>query len=79
MNEFIDGITSQNINSEKIGAGAKWIHRFMKKKKNRLTLKKAEMISTCRFSNTSNPFNVYDFYDIFEKLCFINSTFLEYL
>ena len=53
--------------------------QIYEKKKNRLTLKKAEMISTCRFSNTSNPFNVYDFYDIFEKLCFINSTFLEYL
>ena len=48
-------------------------------KRNRLTLKKAEMISSCRFSNTSNPFIIYDFYGTLEKVCFIILTFLECL
>ena len=51
--------------------GAKLMHRFVKR--NHLTLKKAELISSCQFSNTSNPFIVYDFYDTLEKVCFIVS------
>ena len=44
--------------------GYKWIKNFLKH--NRLTLKKAEMISTARMVNTSNPFIIYDFYDTLE-------------
>ena len=32
-------------------------------KRNRLSHKKAEMISAARKANTSNPFIVYDFYE----------------
>ena len=37
-------------------------------KRNRLTHKKAEMISCARKSNTSNPFIIYDFYEQLEKV-----------
>ena len=34
---------------------------------NGLTVKKAEMISTARMTNTSNPFIIYDFYNTLER------------
>jgi len=40
-------------------------------KRNHLTLKKAEMISTARMSNTSNPFIIFDFYDTLEKVSYL--------
>lgn len=46
--------------------GPDWLKLFMKR--NALSLKKAEMISTARKSATSNPFVIYDFYDLLEEL-----------
>lgn len=46
--------------------GMKWMKNFMKR--NKLSHKKAEMISVARKSNTSNPFLIYDFYDQLEKV-----------
>ena len=37
-------------------------------RRNKLTMKKAEMISSSRMSNTENPFIIYDFYDTLEKV-----------
>ena len=36
-------------------------------KRNCLTMKKAEMISTAKMVNTSNPFILYNFYDTCER------------
>ena len=36
--------------------------------RNKLTLKKAEMIRSSRIANTSNPFIIYDFYNTLEKV-----------
>ena len=46
--------------------GKDWLRSFMNR--NNLSLKKANMISSARKSVTSNPFLVYDFYDILEKV-----------
>ena len=45
--------------------GPTWMKNFMKR--NRLSLKKAGMISSARISNTSNPFIIYDYYNVLEK------------
>ena len=37
-------------------------------KQNWLLLKKAEMISSARKSNLSNPFIIYDYYNLLEKI-----------
>ena len=37
-------------------------------KQNQLLLKKAEMISSARKSNRSNPFIIYDYYNLLEKM-----------
>ena len=42
--------------------GKDWIRSFMNK--NKLSLKKATMISLVRKSTTGNPFTVYDFFDV---------------
>ena len=36
--------------------------------RNKLTLKKAEMIRSSRIANTSNPFIIYDFYNTLERV-----------
>ena len=41
--------------------GFKWLHNFMKR--NELSRRKAEMISTARKSNTANPFIIFDFFE----------------
>ena len=46
--------------------GIDWLKAFMKR--NGLSLKKAEMISAARKSATSDPFVIYDFYDLLEEL-----------
>ncbi|XP_057305999.1 uncharacterized protein LOC130644419 [Hydractinia symbiolongicarpus] len=46
--------------------GLVWIKSFMKR--NGLSHKKAEMISTARKANTSNPFIIFDFYDQLEQI-----------
>ena len=46
--------------------GLTWIKNFMAR--NRLTHKKAEMISSAWKSNTSNPFLIYDFFDQLETV-----------
>ena len=46
--------------------GKDWIRLFMNR--NKLSLKKANMISSARKSATSNPFVIYDFYDVIEKI-----------
>ena len=48
--------------------GRKWFKNFMRR--NNLSKKKAEMISSGRKSNTANPFIIYDFYDQLEKVNF---------
>ena len=45
--------------------GPKWMKHFMKG--NRLSIKKAEMISLARKSSTSNPFIIYGYYNLLEK------------
>ena len=46
-------------------SGPKWMKEFMKG--NRLSIKKAEMISLARKSSTSNPFIIYDYYNLLEN------------
>ena len=46
--------------------GKDWIRAFMIR--NNLSLKKANMISSARKSSTANPFIIYDFYDVIEKI-----------
>ena len=46
--------------------GDKWFKSFIKR--NNLSLKRAEMISTTRKVNTSNPFIIYDSFDQLEKV-----------
>lgn len=46
--------------------GKDWLHAFMER--NRLSMKKANMISTARLSAMANPFVIYDFYDTIEKI-----------
>ena len=46
--------------------GPKWIRKFLRR--NKLTMKKTEMINSSRISNTSNPFIIYDFYDALAKV-----------
>ena len=46
--------------------GPKWIRKFLRR--NKLIMKKAEMISSSRISNTSNPFIIYDIYDTVAKV-----------
>ena len=46
--------------------GLTWIKNFMAR--NKLTHKKAEMSSSARKSNTSNPFLIYNFYDQLESV-----------
>ena len=58
--------------------GYKWMKIFLKH--NCCTMKKAEMISTARIVNTSNPFIIYNFYDTFERastLSSLSETYLE--
>ena len=57
--------------------GYKWMKNFLKR--NRLTMKKAEMISTARMANTSNPFIIYDFYDTLERASTLLSLSEAYL
>lgn len=67
MKDYLDSnkITVSQFKNNK--PGYKWMKGFMKR--NRLTNKKAEMISAARKSNTSNPFIIYDFFDQLEKVC----------
>ena len=51
--------------------GRTWVSNFMQR--NQLSLKKAEMISSARISNTSNPFIIYDFFDQLEKVTYFLS------
>ena len=46
--------------------GPKWIRKLLRR--NKLIMKKDEMISSSRISNTSNPFIIYDFYDALAKV-----------
>ena len=46
--------------------GKDWIRGFMNR--NKLSLKKATMISSARKSATGNPFIVYDFFDVIEDI-----------
>ena len=48
-------------------------------KRNRLTMKKAEMISTAEIANTSNPFIMYNFYGTLERLSALLSLSEAYL
>lgn len=46
--------------------GIDWLNSFMSR--NKLTLKKANMISSARKSATSNPFLIYDFYETLDQV-----------
>ena len=59
-------------------AGYKWMKNFFKC--SCLTMKKAEMISTARIANTSNPFIIYNFYETLERasrLLSLSEAYLE--
>ena len=60
----INGIKANQFKDGK--PGNKWFKNFMKR--NKLSLKKAEMISTAPKANSSNPFIIYDFFDQVEKV-----------
>ena len=47
-------------------SGRKWMNRFMNT--NNLSLKKATMISKVRKDGTSNPFRIYEFYDLLKTI-----------
>ena len=55
--------------------GYKWIRNFMRR--NNLTMKKAEMISSARMGNTANPFIINDFYDLLEKVIYYISKYFN--
>ena len=46
--------------------GKNWLRAFMAR--NKLSMKKANMISSARKSATSNPFIIFDFYDVLDNL-----------
>ena len=46
--------------------GLAWMKNFMKH--NKLSHKKTEMISSARKANTSNPFIIYDFYNLIDEV-----------
>ena len=46
--------------------GKDWLRMFMDR--NSLSMKKANMISTARLSATANPFIIYDFYELIERV-----------
>ena len=59
-------------------SGLTWIKSFMKR--NKLSHKKAEMISSARKLNTAYPFIIYDFFSQLEEVCDdSNSTLTGYL
>ena len=69
MNLVADYIKMNKIKADQFKGGKpgdKWFKSFMKH--NKLSLKKAEMISTAQKANTSNPFIIYDFFDQLEKV-----------
>ena len=46
--------------------GRHWLRNFMDR--NDLSLKKANLISTARKSNTSNPFSIFGIFDLLEEV-----------
>ena len=60
----INNITAKQFKDGK--PGDKWLKNFMKR--NKLSMKKAEMISASRKANTANPFIIYDFFEQLEKI-----------
>ena len=46
--------------------GKDWLHNFMKRQK--LSTKKATIISAARKAATANPFIIFDFYEVVEKI-----------
>ena len=46
--------------------GKDWLHNFMKQQK--LSSKKAAIISAARKAATANPFIIFDFYEVVEKI-----------
>ena len=46
--------------------GKDWLHNFMKQQK--LSTKKATIISAARKADTANPFIIFDFYEVAEKI-----------
>ena len=65
----INNLEATQFNNQR--PGLTWIKNFMARSK--LTLKKAEMISSTWKSNTSNPFLIYDFYDQLESVSHLHS------
>ena len=73
MNEILD-LVAEYVAVNKLSIpifasgrpGKDWFHAFMKR--NKLSLKKANMISAARKSATGNPFIIHDFYDQLEKV-----------
>ena len=69
MNLVADYIKINGIKVDQFKGGKpgyKWFKNFIKR--NKLLMKKAEMISTAPKANTPNPFIIYDFFDQLEKV-----------
>ena len=65
--EYRSGLhQGQRIDSSSVQGGNTWLINFLRR--NKLTMKKAEMISSAQMSNTANPFIIYDFFDQFENV-----------
>ena len=69
MNLVADYIKINGSKEDQLKDGTpwdKWFKNFMKR--NKLSMKKEEMISTARKTNTPNPFCIYYFFDTLEKV-----------
>ena len=61
-------VTANNIHTPFTNnrPGKNWVRNFMRR--NKLSTKKANIINSARKSSTSNPFLIYDFYDVIEEI-----------
>lgn len=66
MREYVRCCNIKNTQFTEEQPGYEWVKKFMER--NKLTLKKAEMIRSSRIANTSNPFIIYDFYNTLERV-----------
>ena len=61
-------VTANNIHTPFTNnrPGKNWVRNFMRR--NKLSTKKANIINSARKPSTSNPFLIYDFYDVIEEI-----------
>ena len=73
LNLVQENLEANNIKTSFVNnrPGRRWLDGFVKR--NSLSLKKANMITKTRKSATSNPFIIYQFYDMLEEVVRLNN------